>query len=110
MMSRDSADGMTDMPQPEGDEPNQITLDKNYPDNAEALANVKEGDMLKVVKDDENETVLEKVPDEGAMSEDEPADTGGGQESGAGEEGEEKGNFGSDKPAIAILLAKKRKQ
>jgi hypothetical protein len=105
---RTPADGLTDMPQ-EAADPGQIVLDKSNPDIAEAFANCREGDMYKVVKDDENETILEKVESD-MSNEDEAPEDAGGQEPGAGEQPDEDKNFPTDKPAIAILLAKKKKQ
>ena len=104
---RTPADGMSDMPQ-EAAEPGQIMLDKSNPDIAEAFANCKPGDMYKVVKDDENEVVLETVPQEQTDEEQPPEN--GGDEPPAGDEDEPDDNFKSDKPAIALLIAKKRKQ
>jgi len=105
----DPADGETDAPD-SGESPAQVTLDKSNPDIAEAFAECKEGDMYKVVKDDENEIVLEKQPDMAAGGEEENAgenmNEGGQEESG----GEDDGSFKSDKPGIALLIAKKRKQ
>jgi hypothetical protein len=102
------ADGETDAPD-SGETPYQVTLDKSNPDIAEAFAECKEGDMYKVVKDDENEIVLEKQP-EMSQEETDPEEQpqGGGEEEQPG--GEEDNSFKSEKPGIALLIAKKRKQ
>lgn len=103
---REPADGMTDSPD-SMPSPGQIMLDKSNPDIAEAFANCKEGDMYKVVKDDENEVVLEMVPAEGD-AENPAEDTAGDEPEGDGPDNGS--DITSDKPAIAMLIAKKRKQ
>jgi hypothetical protein len=103
----DPADGETDAPEG-GEAPYQVTLDKSNPDIAEAFAECKEGDMYKVVKDDENEIVLEKQPD--VASEEEQPGNEPTEEEPEPEGGAEDNSFKSDKPGIAMLIAKKRKQ
>lgn len=100
------ADGMTDSPM-DGSAAGQIILDKSNPDIAEAFAECQPGDTFKVVKDDENEVVLEKMDEAGEES-DEMDDGTNGADQGASDD--DMGGMKSDKPGVMALIMKKRKQ
>lgn len=78
-----------------------ITLDKAVPEIADAFAGCKVGDTYEVTEDDENQLVLKKTNAEESNEGKTPAEE---PEPGA------EAMAGSSNPAVANLIAKKRKQ
>lgn len=88
------------------DKSQQITLDKSVPEIGEAFADCKPGDKYTVVSDDENSVVLEKDYSED-MS-DKPKE--GDENYQPPQSNDNREEPMSDNPAVAVLIAKKRKQ